>query len=77
MRADVSPLKREDSQGGPTAGLQAEGFTRLMVCRARFVSQNALARAMRGFTGASKTQLHAEIRLEGEWRGPATMLSNR
>ena len=61
---------RRFTGGEPTAGLQAEEFSRLMVCRARFVSPNDLARAMRSSTGASKTHLPAEIRLEREERGP-------
>lgn len=46
IRAEVSPLERDGSQGGPrvpTAGVQAEEFPRSMICRAKFVSQNIRA----------------------------------
>lgn len=69
--------RAEESTESPTTGMQAEGISRLMICRTRFVSKHAHARATRGSKGAGKNYLHAEICLEKEWRVPTTMLSSR
>ena len=41
--------------------MQAEGFSGLTVCKAKFVSQNAVTRAMRGSAGEKEHDNHSTI----------------